>query len=980
MKPVFFLLLLFACLTAFQPLPTPPADAENRWVDSVLQSLSLEAKVGQLFILATYSNKDEAEYRYVERLIREEHLGGLIFMQGNPAAQVKLVNRYQAAAAVPLLMGQDAEWGLDMRLQNSPAYPRNMTLGAIHDDSLLYQLGLQMAADLRQVGITLNFAPVLDVNNNPRNPVINTRSFGENKYNVARKGLMVARGMAEGRVLPCAKHFPGHGDTDTDSHYDLPVIAHNLTRLDTLELYPFLKAIRAGIPAVMVAHLYVPALDPTPNQATTLSPRVVQGLLRDSLGYDGLVITDALNMQGVTKYYPPGEVALRAFLAGNDLLLFPENLSLSARMIREAVTRGEVSEAELDRRVRRILRAKYRLGLAQPDRLPETGVEERLNSPATKVLRRALYEAAITIARNERQLLPLRRLEERRIAYIQVGGPSDSPFYQRLRTYAGLTPFYLRQGFSRAEWEQVQARLRGYNTVIVGVFGMSSSAARNFGIKASTEQMCQELAANTDLHTVLTLFGSPYALKSFGAEDAIVMAYEEAPEAQEAAAAAIFGGIAATGRLPVTASARFPEGTGHSLRVPVRFGYAEPEGVGMDGRVLNRIDSLAQAYIRQGAMPGCQVLVMRSGKIVYDKGFGRTEYLPSSSAIDPYEHLYDLASLTKVAATTLCTMALVEQGKLGLDVPIATYLPDLAGTNKADITIRQLLQHNAALPAWHPFNRVTYANPQRKILDPQYYSYGASRSAQVAVAPGLYGTEALPQLVWQQIRDLDLRASQQVRYSDIGMILLGRVLEARSGQTLDALAHTLFYAPMGMSRTSFNPHRHGWADQCPPTESDTDWRHTVVQGYVHDPAAAMLGGVAGHAGLFSNVYDLAKLLLMLERGGLYGDRRFLKKETIAYFTRKQLATSRRGLGFDKPETDAQATNPVSAYASAGTFGHTGFTGTCMWVDPAYDLVFIFLSNRTYPSASNRMLLHEHVRARIMDQAYLAIGAYRRALP
>ncbi|RMG63521.1 MAG: hypothetical protein D6722_17560 [Bacteroidetes bacterium] len=970
------LIVTFAGLTAFSSPSPEPDPRESRWVDSVLQGLGLEEKVGQLFILATYSNKDETEYRYVERLIREEHLGGLIFMQGTPSTQTQLVNRYQAAARVPLLMGQDAEWGLDMRLEGSPGYPRNMTLGAIRNDSLLYELGQQMASDLRRVGITLNFAPVLDVNNNPRNPVINFRSFGENKYNVARKGLMVARGMADGRVIPCAKHFPGHGDTDADSHYDLPVISHDLTRLDTLELYPFMKAIQAGIPAVMVAHLYVPALDPTPNQATTLSPRVVQGLLRDSLDYDGLVITDALNMKGVTKFYPPGEVALRAFLAGNDLLLFPEDLPRSARLIRQAVAAGRVPEAELDRRVRRILRAKYRLGLGRWERLPEAGVQADLDLPAGKVLRRKLYEAAITIPRNEQQLLPLRRLEERKIAYVQIGGSSDSPFYTRLRTYAGLTPFYLRQGFSRAEMDQVLARLQGYNTAIVGLFDMSPYASRNFGVKASTEMLCEELARRTDLHTVLTLFGSPYALRTFGQEEAIVMAYEEVPEAQEAAAAAIFGGIPVSGRLPVTASDQFKEGMGYSIRVPVRFGYADPEGVGMDSRLLRRIDSLAQTYIRRGAMPGCEILVMREGKIVYDKGFGRTEYVGSSPRIDPYDHIYDLASLTKVAATTLATMALVERGQLDLDVPIHTYLPDLAQTNKAQITIRQLLQHNARLPAWHPFYRVTYANPQKKILDPRYYSYSATRSAQLAVAPGLYGTEDLPEVVWQQIRELDLRPSEGVRYSDIGMIILGKILEARTGKPLDELSRSLFFDPMGMARTGFNPHEHRLTSLCPPTESDTEWRQTVVQGYVHDPTAAMLGGVAGHAGLFSNVYDLAKLLLMLERGGLYGDRRFLKKETIAYFTRKQLATSRRGLGWDKPETDMHASNPASAYSSAGTFGHTGFTGTCMWVDPAYDLVFIFLSNRTYPKASNRLLLHEDVRSRMLDQVYLSIGAYQ----
>ncbi|GAB4414524.1 MAG: glycoside hydrolase family 3 N-terminal domain-containing protein [Bacteroidia bacterium] len=957
--------------TATYAQTTPAAQA---WVDSLFSTLSTDEKIGQLFVVATYSNKSEAEYAYIERLVREQHLGGLIFMQGNPASQAQLVNRYQAAARVPLLISQDAEWGLDMRLEGTPRYPRNMTLGAIQDDSLLYELGTRIAWELRQVGVGMNFAPVFDVNNNPRNPVINDRSFGENKYNVATKGIMLARGMEDHGVLACAKHFPGHGDTDTDSHFDLPVIPHGPARLDTLELYPFLKAVQQGIGSVMVAHLYVPALDSTPDQATSLSPRVVQGLLRENLGFEGLIITDALNMHGVTKFYPPGEVALQAFLAGNDMLLFPENILLSVRMVRDAVAQGRISQQVLDERVRRILAAKYRAGAAQRTPLQTTGLAERLNSPESQALRRRLYEAATTLVQNKHSLLPLRDLEKHRIAYVQIGGASDDVFYSNLRKYADIQPFFLRKGFTDGEMEQLKRNLEGFDSVIIGVFGLNKQESSRFGVSWQTERLTRDLARDPRWSTTVVLFGSPYALRFFGEEDATIVAYETVADAQLAAAAAIFGGAAVSGRLPVSASKQFPEGSGVTLRIPVRFGFAVPEEVGLDSRKLAGIDTLARDYIAKGAMPGCQILVMREGRIVYEKAFGHTGYLSDADTIDPYMHLYDLASVTKIAATTLCTMSLVEQGVLDLDTPIGQYVPEWAGTNKAGITIRSLLQHTAGLPAWHAFHKETYADPKRHLLSRDYYSYTQQDSSDIALAPSLYGRATLPVLVWDQVRDLEVRGGERMRYSDIGMIMLGRIIETQTGKSLDRLAHELFYAPIGMSRTGFNPHARGWAEVCVPTEADTLWRHAILQGYVHDPAAAMLGGVAGHAGLFSNIYDLAKLLLMLERRGIYGDRRFLQRETVDYFTSRQLTHSRKGLGFDKPEIRGSDPGHVSAFASTATFGHTGFTGTCVWVDPAYNLIYIFLSNRTFPYASNRLLLHERVRDRIMDQIYLAMAS------
>ena len=985
MRSLYSSLILF-CLfgqfltTTFAQHPGPEALSEELWVDSVLNTLDLKQKIGQLFMVTTYSNQEEKDYRYIEQLIRNQHLGGLIFMQGTPTRQISLINRYQRLSRVPILIAQDAEWGLSMRLKETRPYPKNMTLGAIRNDSLLHRMGSQMARELKRVGVHVNFAPVVDVNNNAQNPVINYRSFGENRYRVARKGIMLSSGMQREGVLACAKHFPGHGDTETDSHYDLPVISHSVKRLDSLELYPFSKMIESGVGAVMVAHLYVPALDPTPNLPTSLSPKIVTDLIRKRIGYDGLVFTDALNMKGVTKFYPPGEVSLHAFLAGNDMLLSPNNVPRAARLMHEAVKDGKISITDLDQRVRRILRGKYRVGLARMKALHIDRLREDLNSTQAKILRKQLYEAALTLVKNDNQLLPLNFLDKRKIAYVQIGGASGNAFDKTLQKKTSVTPFYLRKGFSANEKEQLIKKLGAYNTIIIGVRGMNTRASQNFGVNLATEELCKELS-KLQKHTVLTLFGSPYALKSFGDQHAILVAYEDVPEASRAAASAIFGGLRVDGQLPVSASPAFSEGTGFVLPGITRFGFAIPEEKGMDSKKLEKMDSLAYHYIARKAMPGCQILVMRGREIVYEKAFGRMTYNRYSPQINPVQHTYDLASVTKIAATTLATMSLVEQNKLDLDFPIHVFLPDLKGTDKANLTIRRLLQHNAGLPSWASIYAETYQDDKKEKLDPRFFSKHISRSHQLGVAPSLYAAPELETWTWDKIKELHVRRTRAVRYSDIGMIILGRIIERIAGMPIESYLTGTVYTRMGMDHTYFNPAFLQRESFCPPTESDIHWRKTLIQGFVHDPTAAMLGGVAGHAGLFSNVYDMAKLMLMVKSGGIYGERRYLRPSTIESFTRQQLRYSRKGLGWDKPEFRPNRSNPVSEFASPLTYGHTGFTGTSVWVDPKYDLVYIFLSNRTYPYPKrHRLLIRENVRILMMDQVYESIFSYKANQP
>ena len=938
------------------------------WVDSVIRSMSLEARVGQLFMIPAYAKDNKVEQQLLARQISRYQPGGLLFMQGKPEIQARMAEDFDELLAIPLLVAQDAEWGLGMRLKGSFDFPKNLTLGAIQDDSLLYHMGKEMARQLRLVGVHLNFAPILDVNNNPKNPVINYRSFGENRFKVARKGMMLADGMEAGKVMACYKHFPGHGDTDTDSHHDLPVLMHSRERLDSLELYPFIKVMRGGAKAIMTAHLNIPVIDPHPHRPASLSP-IFKQLIRQDLNYQGLLFTDALNMKGVTAHYSTGEAAIAAFKAGNDVLLFPENLGYSIRAIVRDIRMGKLTEAALDQKVRRILMAKYRLGLTSPQRLPTTRLMQKLNTPTARMLRKQLYEAALTLAQNKNGLVPLFKLDERSIAHISVGARNET-FKKTLKTYAEVSDFALSTKFGAMEQQRLMHQLGRYNTIILSLHG-GWKRSGYYGIGTQAPELIKALK-HSGKQVILVLFANPYALSHYGEEDATLVAYEDVPDAHQAAASAIFGGLKLSGKLPVTASARFREGAGVHILRPIRFGYGLPEEEGMDSKRLEEIDSLAHYYVGRGAMPGCAILVGRGNRIVYSKGFGLNKS-GTGELIDPYYHLYDLASVTKVCATTLCVMKLDEGGSIKLDRAASRYLPLLKGSNKDKLSLRRILQHNAGLPKWRPFFRYTLNEARQP--DPYYYNRKRSKTYNIPITDKLYASPVLHDTIWQWIYDLEVHETDRVRYSDIGMVIMGKVIEQVTGAELDRYCGYSFYKPLGMSNTLFNPALHGLKKRCVPSVRDTYWRHGALQGYVHDETAAIFGGKAGHAGLFSNVYDMAKLLFMLKNKGLYGSKRYFTPETIATYTRKQLPDNRKGLGWDKAETVDGRSNPVSQYASPATYGHTGFTGTCIWVDPEYDLIYVFLSNRTWPDARNNTLMREHVRTRIMDKIYEAIFAH-----
>lgn len=968
--PVVFLFLPAGRAQDFR-LTSSPDPAEARWVDSLFSAMTPEERLGQLFMIRAHSDLGADHISRVEQLIERYHVGGLCFFQGTPEKQVELVNRYQALSErVPLLVAIDGEWGLGMRMKESTiSFPRQQMLGAIQNNRLIYDMGQEIARQMRRVGVTVNFAPDADVNNNAANPVINTRSFGEDRYNVAVKSYMYMKGMQDHGVMACAKHFPGHGDTNVDSHLDLPVIPHSRQRLDSIELYPFRALADYGVGSVMIAHLHVPALDDRPNRPTSLSRNTVTGLLKESLGFKGLIFTDALEMKGVTKNFTGGQVEAEALLAGVDVLALPENIEASMQEINRYLQAGKLSQADLDERVRKVLRAKYRLGLQRYEPQAVENVRAELNTPAAVALKRSLIREALTLVRNDGDIVPFGELDSLRLASLSIGASAKTPFQQRLDSYGRITHRQASKNLSDADRQSLVAQFRSYDAVIVSLHNLSSQAGQQYGITEGIRNLLADLAQQT--RVVLVVFGSPYALRYFDDVGVVLEAYEEDSLVQDEAAQALFGVFGLRGRLPVTASLRASFNMGVLTRPNFRLGYAAPEEVNMDSDTLRQIKALVEKAVEARGTPGGVVLVAKNGEVVYEEAFGYQTYDEDRPV--HADDAYDLASLTKVLGTTLAIMKLQEEGKVDLDAPMVTYLPELAGSNKADLHLRDVMAHHAGLIGWIPFYKQTL-NGSRRNPQPSsaWYRSAPGGAFTVPVTERLYLREDFVDKIWDQIIHSELLPTRGYKYSDLGFYLMARMVQRLTGQSLDAYLEAAFYRPLGLRTATFRPWEHLPLDQVAPTEEDRYWRRQQVHGYVHDMGAAMLGGVSGHAGLFANAHDVAVILQMLLQEGYYGGRRFLQPETIREFTTRYPGSTRRGLGFDMFQLDTRYSPNLSPLASKSTFGHTGFTGSCAWADPENDLVFVFLTNRTYPSMNNYRYNRLKTRDRAQSVAYRAI--------
>ncbi len=941
---------------------------EARWVDSVFAQMTDAERIGQLMMVRAHSDKDSAYEQAVEDQIRQYKVGGLCFFQGTPERQAALTNRYQAAARIPLMISMDAEWGLGMRMkEHTVAFPRQLMLGAVRDNRLIYEMGREIARQCRRLGVHVNFAPVADVNNNPDNPVINERSFGEDRFNVAAKCFQYVQGLQDGGVMACAKHFPGHGDTNVDSHFDLPLIPHSAKRLDSLELFPFRVLAQYDVGAMMVGHLNVPALDARPNRPTTLSRPAVYDLLRQEIGYDGLVFTDGMEMQGVAKYFSPGEADVEALRAGNDVVLLPGDVGAAVNAIQQALQDGRLDRQAVYESTRRILRAKYRLGLTAPQRVDTVNIRNEINNPEAFLLKRRLIAGALTLVRDRQNLIGFPDLAQRRFATLAIGDTNRTIFQTYCGYYAPMAHFNAGMNLDSTAARALEDSLARYDLVLVSLHNMSSKAAVNFGLSPESIALLQRI--NQRVTVALTVLGNPYSLRYFDEIPLVLQAYTNDPMAQELAAQALFGAIDLQGKLPVTASseARFGQGV-QKLYTDYRLGYDLPEAQGMSGKTLRKIDTLAAELIAAGAAPGCQILVARKGKIVWHKAYGRFTYDTAAPPVTT-ESIYDLASITKVAATTLEVMQLTETGQLDIRRPAADYIPELRSTNKKDLSLESMLVHQAGLQAWIPFYQNTVE--KRQPL-PQWYSALPGGEFRIPVAEGLYMQRSYADSIWAQIFRSELRPDKSYKYSDLGLYLTERALRNAAGTGLDVYMHDKFYRPLGLSTTVFNPWKYGLTARCAPTEEDAYFRQRRVQGYVHDMGAAMLGGVSGHAGLFSNANDLAKIFQMLLQKGRYFGKNYLHPATVNRFTTRYPGSSRRGIGFDMKELNSEATQNMSPLASDKTFGHTGFTGNAVWADPEEQLIFIFLSNRTFPTMENNKLIDGNYRPRIQEIVYRAI--------
>lgn len=952
-------------------------EANKQWVDSVFDSMTLDQRIGQLFMVAAYSNKNEQHIRGLEELITENHIGGLIFFQGGPLRQANMCNRLQAKAKVPLLIGMDAEWGISMRLDSTLRYPRQMTLGAIRNDSLVYAFGEAVAEEFKRMGMHVNFAPVADINNNPKNPVINSRSFGELRENVTHKSIAYMKGMQDNGVMANAKHFPGHGDTDTDSHKALPVISHSRKRLDSLELYPFQQMISQGLASAMVAHMYVPALDSSARQASTLSRAIVHDLLRDEMGFDGLIFTDALNMKGVSDFVKPGELEYRALLAGNDILLFAEDVPKAVTLIKSAIESGELSEEEVNEHCKRVLRAKAWAGLDNYQPINTTNLIKDLNGSKAKALYHELIQSSLTLLGNAEHILPIPAGVNAKILAIAVGNTDHKQYQEELSRYAAIDYKSVGDKPTKQEINQLLTESAGYDVVLISVHNTNQRPSRNFGLSNEAIVMINHLDKKNKV--VLTHFGNPYALlklQSLPNLDAVVVAYQDNEVTRESAAQALFGGVALDGVLPVSVGDCCPAGTGETTP-KIEFSTALPEMVGVDGQKLAKIDSVVNEGLKEMAYPGAQVLVARRGRIIYNKSFGYHTY----ENVEPVRNsdLYDVASLTKILASVPALMQLQDAGKFDLDKTLGDYLSFIeADSPYHDMTLRKVLAHQAGLIPWIPFYVKTLENGEPRA---DLFSKEQSDAFPVRVSEDLYMTQAASDTLMQRILGTKLRSEREMRdseykYSDLGYFFVKEIVEELSGMSLNEFVQTHFYDPMGLSTMGYLPRNRIPLDRITPTEYDTYFRKMLVHGDVHDPGAAMQGGVGGHAGVFSNAYDVAVMMQMLLNGGEYNGKRFLKSETIKEYTKCQfcvdeLDKNRRGAGFDKPVMDS-GPGPTCKCVTFDTFGHTGFTGTIAWADPEQELVYVFLSNRVYPTAENKKLVKMNIRTVIQELIYDAL--------
>ena len=964
-----YLSLVYSYSQVNDPLITSDSLSQNEWVESTYNKLKLDEKIGQLFIPLVFSNMDSVHFNKTLRLVKKYKIGGLIFSKGSTKSHIEWSNFFQSKSKIPLLISMDAEWGAAMRLNDVLAYPWNMTLGAIQDQNLIYQIGNRIGKQLKSLGINMNYAPVLDINTNSNNPIIGNRSFGETEKIVSRSSVSLMKGMHSSGILTSGKHFPGHGETDKDSHKTLPTIPFTKKRIKEVELIPYKKLINEGIPSIMVAHLNIPSIEKR-NIPSSLSDKVVTDLLKGELAFKGLIFTDALNMKGVKLGKNIRNIDLAAFMAGNDVILVSDNVPEGIKSIRDAYLDGKIKESRLKHSVKKILKAKYKSNLNNYK--PVTLLNKPISNSIDSSLVSLAFQKSITVLENNNNLLPLKL--NGNYGYISIGRGSGNFFKNKLKKYANITDLNkldyngIIEDFNKNKFE----------AVIVGWHPTGEKSPYTVPeLNKNEVKLLKKIS--TKIPLIVDIFNNPYSLKSLKPVidkfKVLIISYQNNPISQMASADGIFGVNDLEGKLPVSFENKYSNGDGIDIKSNKILGYSKPELVGFNSEKLKKIDHLAKVAIDSLMTPGMQILIARKGKIFYKKNFGYHTYNKIIKVTD--SSIYDLASLTKILATLPIMMRNISNKKIDLETNVGQILPNWKDSNKGGLSIKKILSHYSRLTPWIPFYKETLNKkgyPKRSL-----YKKKPSKSYGLKVSENLYLRNRFKQKILNEIKESDLIDNKFLEsyewrnnYSDLGYYIFKEYIENDYGDDLDKIAHKLIYYPLNLKHTGFNPKTKFSSSLIVPSEIDNYFRYTTLKGDVHDMGAAMLGGVGGHAGLFSNAHDVAVIMQMYLQKGFYDNKRFFSESTFELFNKCYYCDkgNRLGVGFDKPQIEGRGS--TCGCLSKTSFGHSGFTGTYAWADPDKEIVFVFLSNRTFPSMDNGLLIKNNIRTRIQGLIYDAI--------
>lgn len=947
---------------------------DDKRVDSILNTMTVREMIAQLIWVPAWAAETGDNFRQVEDLVAKHGIGGVIFFEGSRARQIEFTERIRKLAKIPLIIAQDAEWGTGMRLKEIEDFPYQMTLGALQDDSLIYLMGAAVAWQCRDIGVNVNLAPVADVNNNPLNPVINYRSFGEDPSRVASKAVMYMKGMQDYGVMACAKHFPGHGDTDVDSHTGLPVIRGDRQRFDTVELVPFRRLADEGIGAFMTAHINVPGLDDTPRLPATFSRKIVTGILRENVGFNGLILTDAMNMAGATLTYPSGIADAEALKAGNDIIEYSTDPLKAIDEIARRVEKGEIDMKEITTRCRKLLAAKLWLESRNDTASGEAYSLNPMPGTTHPALIRDLYSGAMTLIENNNNLVPLGRLDKIRIATVSINRLAMTEFQKMTDRYTNADHYFIDPANEQGA-QFVMSKLKDYDVVIAGICSLEQKPAGAYGVTPQLNTVFRQIAG-LDRSAVIW-FGNPYGIERLDMSvkpDAMLVAYQDNRYTQQAAVQVLFGALGATGRLPVTVNSAYPEGYGIKTAGSMRLQFGFPENAGISSeRLITKVDSIVQSGLDSLAFPGCHVLIARKGIVVLNKCYGFHLY-DSTEAVEEND-LWDLASVTKVSAATPSLMLLDDRGLFDPDQTLGYYLPWYRFSDKGDMRLRDMLAHQSGLRSWIPFWRNTIE--EDSTFRRGIFSDAANRKFALQVTDSLYMNRHYLKEMFREIRDSP-KGEMRYVYSDLTFILSAEIIESLTDTTIDRFAPANIYRPIGAFNITYNPLQKYPKERIVPTEYDSLFRKQLLRGTVHDEGTAMLGGVSGHAGLFATGNDLLKLVEMYRRGGEYGGVRVLSSGVLKEYTTVQFPENenRRAMGFDKPLLGNDTIPPEEAYpchsASPSSFGHSGFTGTFIWVDPEAEISYVFLSNRVYPTRNNSKLSDLSIRGGILQATYDSI--------